>query len=102
MNKKSRPVRRPLSTTTASGRIIYEPPASLIMVVEDAVARIVWIREDATPFEAERALADLEHDLVRALTATKARPSVCPSCGLDCRFPGRLSDHMLHVHGLES
>jgi hypothetical protein len=72
------------------------------MVVEDAVARIVWIREDATPFEAERALADLEDDLVEALTASakvKHRASVCPACGLDCRWPGRLSDHLRVVHG---
>jgi hypothetical protein len=100
MNEKSRPARRPLSTTSAPGRIIYEPAARLLIVVEDAVARIVWIREDATPFEAEQALADLEDDLVGALAAsTKARASVCPNCALDCRWPGRLSDHLRVVHG---
>jgi hypothetical protein len=99
MSEENRPDRRPFSTTSAPGRILYRVPAS---VVEDAIARLGWIREDATPFEAERALADLEDDLVGALTAsTKARASVCPSCGLDCRWPGRLADHLRVVHEIE-
>jgi hypothetical protein len=75
-----------------------------LALVEDTLARVVWIRESFDPYDTDHALEALEYDLVRWLERTRRGRSnpitlSCPSCGLDCRWPGRLSDHLRIVHG---
>jgi len=38
-----------------------------VVLLRDALARVVWLREETDPWTRDQALADLEHDLAGAL-----------------------------------
>jgi hypothetical protein len=42
-------------------------------ILRDALARIVWIREEYDPLSREQALEDLEHDLAGSLVRLEER-----------------------------
>jgi hypothetical protein len=42
-------------------------PTDLLEVLRDALARVVWIREEFDPIVRDQALEDLEHDLAGSL-----------------------------------
>lgn len=64
------------------------------MTGREILARVVRGREaleDGDLELARKTLAALEADL-------RPRRVVCPECGLDCRWPGLLDEHLRAVH----
>jgi len=74
------------------------------------LARTVAIREtlgDGDSFGAAQLAQDLEHDVAAWIAGFEdAKPTTtrfcCPECGLQCRWPERLEDHLRNVHWIET
>jgi hypothetical protein len=47
---------------------VIDPLPRATRLLRDALARIVWIREELDPIAREQALEDLEHDLAASLS----------------------------------
>jgi hypothetical protein len=56
----------------ASGRHTGGPNAAVSWILQDALARIVWIREEFEPAVRDQALEDLEVDLAAWLAESTA------------------------------
>ena len=68
MNEESRPAKTALRHTDFAPRI-----ADVVETIRDALARVVWIREEFDPVVREQALEDLEHDLAAELAQLEER-----------------------------
>ena len=51
---------------------ITQQPDALSDPLRDALARVIWIREELDPVVREQALEDLEHDLAAELERRRA------------------------------
>ena len=67
MNEERRPARR------RSGNYSAPRIAEGAEAIRDALARVVWIREEFDPIAREQALEDLEHDLAAELAEFEER-----------------------------
>lgn len=68
-------------------------------IAHDALARLTRLEEALELGDVGFALEltrNLRHDLGSAVQAK--RLAVCPICGVDCKWPGRLAAHTLNVH----
>jgi hypothetical protein len=68
MNEESRPAKTALRHADSGPRI-----ADGVETIRDALARVVWMREEFDPLVREQALEDLELDLAAELAQLEER-----------------------------